>query len=247
MHCLSVMCYKGVGVPACKKEAYRLARLAAERGEPNSQFNMGIVYETGEDEERNDEEVVNCSHFNLNYKAAKWYNMAANSGHPDAVCNLAIMYREGRGVPKNSKYALQLFKLSADAGDPVAQCNLASIYSHGGDGILENKPLAAQLYHMSAMQGNSRAQYNLGVMYKYGKGVEQNAAEAAKWYRLAAEQDYTSAQYVLQYKIISLRLDTILPLCLTQEMALKKTLKRLCTYTNKQQKKDMQMQCLIWP
>ncbi|HDP35609.1 MAG TPA: sel1 repeat family protein [Candidatus Hydrogenedentes bacterium] len=41
------------------------------------------------------------------------------------------------------------------------------------------------------------AQYNLGVMYRDGEGVPQDYAEAVKWYRKAAEQDYADAQYNL--------------------------------------------------
>ena len=38
------------------------------------------------------------------------------------------------------------------------------------------------------------AQFNLGVLYYNGKGVEQSHAEAAKWFRLAAEQENERAQ-----------------------------------------------------
>ena len=34
-------------------------------------------------------------------------------------------------------------------------------------------------------------------MYLHGQGVPENAAEAARWYRLAAEQGYADAQEVL--------------------------------------------------
>ena len=42
-----------------------------------------------------------------------------------------------------------------------------------------------------ASQGNADAQFNLGVMYDIGQGVPQDDAEAAKWYRLAADQEYS--------------------------------------------------------
>jgi len=41
------------------------------------------------------------------------------------------------------------------------------------------------------------AQYNLGDMYYEGVGVPQNYAEAAKWFRKAADQGDTYAQYNL--------------------------------------------------
>ncbi len=78
---------------------------------------------------------------------------------------------------------------------------------------------AMRLWRPLAEQGNVTAQYNLGVMYAKGRGVPQDYvqaylwfnlaasrlsdvkhrddAEAVKWYRLAAEQGYASAQYNL--------------------------------------------------
>lgn len=44
-----------------------------------------------------------------------------------------------------------------------------------------------------AEHGNARAQCNLGAIYDR----DQNYAEAVRWYRKAAEQDYDIAQYLL--------------------------------------------------
>ena len=41
------------------------------------------------------------------------------------------------------------------------------------------------------------AQNNLGLCYYYGRGVTQNYYEAVKWYRKAAEQGHSIAQYGL--------------------------------------------------
>ena len=48
-----------------------------------------------------------------------------------------------------------------------------------------------------AEQGDVEAQWALGVRYEYGRGVPQDAAEAARWYRLAAEQGHNAAQFRL--------------------------------------------------
>lgn len=45
-----------------------------------------------------------------------------------------------------------------------------------------------------ALAGSAAAQYSLGVRYLEGDGVEQNLAEACKWLRAAAKQDYTWAK-----------------------------------------------------
>jgi TPR repeat protein len=49
------------------------------------------------------------------------------------------------------------------------------------------------------MQGDAEAQFELGVMYKQGIGTPQDMAEAARWYRAAAEQGYARAQNNLGY------------------------------------------------
>ena len=48
-----------------------------------------------------------------------------------------------------------------------------------------------------ALEGNARAQLFLGSAYANGGGVPQNHAEAAKWYRLAADQGEVHAQLFL--------------------------------------------------
>ena len=47
---------------------------------------------------------------------------------------------------------------------------------------------------VSAEQDIARAQNALGIMYADGRGVPQDAAEAVRWFRLAAEQGNANAQ-----------------------------------------------------
>ncbi len=47
---------------------------------------------------------------------------------------------------------------------------------------------ARRLWTPLADQGIVGAQFNLGLMYYTGQGVPQNYAEAAKWYRRAANR-----------------------------------------------------------
>ena len=48
-----------------------------------------------------------------------------------------------------------------------------------------------------AEQGDVSAQFRLGTAYVKGRGVQQNDAEALKWYRLAAGQGETRGQLVV--------------------------------------------------
>ena len=54
-----------------------------------------------------------------------------------------------------------------------------------------------QSWQERAEAGSAFAQNNLGIMYAQGEGVEEDDAEAVKWFLLAAEQGYTAAQYSL--------------------------------------------------
>ena len=47
-----------------------------------------------------------------------------------------------------------------------------------------------------AEQGDVEAQYSLGIDYDIGSGVQQDEAEAARWYRLAADQGHVGAQFM---------------------------------------------------
>ena len=48
-----------------------------------------------------------------------------------------------------------------------------------------------------AEAGKAQAQFDLGAMYYRGQAVEQNYAEAVKWFRKAADQGLAKAQYNL--------------------------------------------------
>jgi TPR repeat protein len=59
------------------------------------------------------------------------------------------------------------------------------------------QPVTAASIFVQAARGNAHAQTILGSMYADGRGVPQNYAEAAAWYRRAAEQGNPAAQYRL--------------------------------------------------
>src|SRR5215469_9394049 len=82
-------------------------------------------------------------------------------------------------------------------------CLLCCIYPLGGVGAqsraFDKGDYAGALDELLPMakQGNAEAQCELGIMYANGKGVPQDYTEAIKWYRLAADQGYSTAQFSL--------------------------------------------------
>jgi uncharacterized protein len=53
-----------------------------------------------------------------------------------------------------------------------------------------------------ANTGDVSAQFRLGEMYDNGEGIPQDYKEAAKWYRMAAEQEHTSIRQEIQNSIV---------------------------------------------
>jgi TPR repeat protein len=89
------------GAPQDEKEAVRWFRLAAEQKNASAQFNLGVMYYTGEGVPQNIEE------------AARWFRQAAEQGKAVAQYNLGALYGNGLGVPKDCVQALMWLILAA--------------------------------------------------------------------------------------------------------------------------------------
>ena len=75
-------------------------------------------------------------------------------------------------------------------GRAIEKC--MSVYNRGVDhreALILCRPLAEH--------GVPHAQNVLGEIYMYGEGISQDFDEAAKWFRLAAEQHHRRAQFML--------------------------------------------------
>jgi len=111
----------------------------------------------------------------------------ANLGYAPAQLYLATLYENGRlGVKKDLAEARRWTERAAQGGDRKAMHNLALYAFEGVGGQPKNAPLAAQWFRRAADLGLVDSQYNLGRLYEQGLGVNQNPAEAYKWYLVAA-------------------------------------------------------------
>lgn len=93
------------------KEAARLYRIAAERGNSLAQYRLGTRYFRGEGVNKSAEE------------AFKWWKRAAEQGNPDAQNNIGRMYAEGTGVKKDKQKAQEWWKKAVDNGSGHAKHN----------------------------------------------------------------------------------------------------------------------------
>ena len=130
----------------------------AEQGDGEAQFQLGLLYASGEGVEEDDAE------------AARWLRLAEEQGHGKAQVEL---FRRAT-------------RWEAEQGDVEAQMSLGFRYWFGLDGE-KDLIKAARWYRLAAEQGNADAQYRLGWFYIVGDGVQRDFEEGIRWYRLAAE------------------------------------------------------------
>jgi hypothetical protein len=99
------------GVKAYEKGDYatavRVFKPAADKGQPDAQFNLGILYSRGQGVGKDPEE------------AFKWLRLAADQGLPQAQFMVAQMREKGEGVAPNYAEAEHWYQLAADSGDPA--------------------------------------------------------------------------------------------------------------------------------
>ena len=87
----------------------------------------------------------------------------------------------------------------------------AGLYAGDFDEAVENYRQgnyikALDIFYVLAKEGDPKAQFNVGLIYANGKGVNKDTYQAMEWYKKAAEQDNTAAQYNLA-KLIGQRPD----------------------------------------
>jgi TPR repeat protein len=120
---LALAYHAGVLLKNDEEEAFRLLKLAAEKGYVPAEESLGIYYAMGIGMDNPDLQT-----------ALKWYTAAAQKGSLDAATNIGSMYASGDGVTKDMTTAIRWFRQAADAGGGAAAYNLALIYKHG-DGV----------------------------------------------------------------------------------------------------------------
>lgn len=147
-------------------------RAKANHGDPTSQFQLGVAYDSGQGVQRNLTEAVS------------WYKKAAEQGHANAQNSLGSMYQNGQGVPQDYSEAQRWYQKAANQGNYDALNNLAFLHDRGL-GVKEDKEKAVKLYHTAADAGSLDAVYNLAKSYGRGDGVKQDLVKAYMWMDIA--------------------------------------------------------------
>ena len=100
-------------------EAAKWYRKAAEGGDLDAAFTLGMLFDKGHGVQKSSTE------------AAKWVEKAATSGDPEAQNYLGELYSRGIAGLPNPTNAAVWYRKSAEQGFAEAQANLASLYARG--------------------------------------------------------------------------------------------------------------------
>ena len=160
-----------------------LLTLAAERGDADAQYTLGVMYARGDG-------------VTQDYQAAfHWISLAAEQNHTKALSCIGTAYLKGEIIPRNYELAVNALTQAARQGDSDAQFNLATMYAKG-EGVSKDLASAFQYYSLAAEQANADAQYALGFMYYYGDGVTRDYAKAYMWFDIAGSLGkYSAIEY----------------------------------------------------
>ncbi|MEW6560686.1 MAG: tetratricopeptide repeat protein, partial [Pseudomonadota bacterium] len=134
-----------------------------------------------------------------NAQAMTWYKKAADQGDEDAKHNLHLLMTSGKLAAATPPPAPGFHPLTVDA---IYKQIIATEASPHPNWValrnqLQNADLMAQVQSQAKL-GNAHAQDVLGNCYEGGwGGLSQDLAQAASWFRKAADQGDADAQYNL--------------------------------------------------
>ena len=116
---------------------------------------------------------------------------AARRGNADAMFELALCHAKGVACAVDHALSAELMRRAAERGQMRACYNLGAFHASGAQpGFAHDPAQAVTWYERAAGLGHGRAAATLAVMYRYGEGVETDAATARRWFARAAELDF---------------------------------------------------------
>jgi uncharacterized caspase-like protein len=122
-------------------DALPFYRQAADAGDKNAMFRIGLIYENGNGVNEDKAEAM------------RWYRKAADAGDKSSMFRIGLMYGNGWGVKRNYDEAVRWYRKAADAGDARAMFQVGQSYEKGM-GVAKNKAEAIAWYERCAAAGD---------------------------------------------------------------------------------------------
>ena len=148
-------------------------RHRALEGDAKAQYELGRMYETGNQIAENLDE------------AFKWYTASASQDYTDAQYRLGVAYLYGLGVQQSTVQGGVWLKKARDKLHPKATLLLNSISSNRSGIIDKPHSILLSWYLERSVDGDGEAMLGLGNMFEQGWGIEQDIEVAKKWYAKA--------------------------------------------------------------
>jgi TPR repeat protein len=158
-------------------KTFETAKIDAQRGDPQAQGDLGLLYEKGLGTPVDDKQAV------------YWLTKAAKKGDVNSENNLGFMYFNGHGVAQDYAEAMRWFQKASDQGLASAQSNLGLMYG-AGLGVPKDFAKALNFYKKAADQNDLDAQINLGMMYSLGEGAPQDYKTSYFWFYLSLQHSF---------------------------------------------------------
>lgn len=183
-------------------EAFRLFKLAADRGDAAGEFSLGISYAKGIGTEVDQEKAINYlkmaadkGHAGAQYsvglklsqtdpdESRRYYEMAADQNHILSIMELAKQ--------SDDQEALILYARASKLGDLLASFKAGEIlYRY-------NRPRdAARFLRLAAEGGHTESQYLCGCILLSGNGVKKDCQKAAVFLKYAADAGNVDACFL---------------------------------------------------
>ncbi len=172
-----------IAAPPMKWESLMLLKTAAEKGDAEAQYLLGLQYQAGDGIEKSPVE------------AAKWLRQAATQGHVGAQGALGAM-QAASGNADEAAEAAKWLQAAAEQGRTDAMVALAALHQREGTAVFDQAE-ALRRYAQAADAGHAGAARTLAEIYSQGRGVPRDISGGLQWYRKAAELGDTEAKFIL--------------------------------------------------
>ncbi len=167
--------FAGVGVDKNEIEAVKWFRKAAEQGDAHAQYALGHLLLDGIGVQQNTVE------------ATRWFQSGAKQGDAQSEFALGLCYAKGNGVSQNFVEAYKWYSVAAAQGLTNAISSQAGIamFFMTPEQIAKGQKLAAEFKPTTTVPYTP---------YTANSQEQLDEIQAAKWYRIAADEGNTTAQ-----------------------------------------------------
>ncbi len=166
------------------KKAIPLIKLAAEKGNPEAEYNYGVSFQEGVEVEKNDS------------LANVWFLKSAQQGWKDSQFKIAYSYGTGRGIEKNDKMAFYWSMQCAQQADEDCIFNVITCYMNGTGTRKSTDSMLIWAIRLASMPNPedltlsgkiTSARANLARMYRDGDIIPKNYEQSYMWFLIYNE------------------------------------------------------------